>query len=324
MKGFVAYAFWGCAAVAIGLLAFGGVDGTGGALDYLLIGSAVAPAWYQQQWKAGVTHVYQSKGFTLKNATQRPVKMDGDKMYFLRAGIGTAEEDVRVGDVAIPMNPADDKVEVTTKKSRAFDEVYEDELDQLNADYRQVVNERSAMALGRVHDKTIINAIDVPEVVQEVGSYTTPITPVTLLQARQKLRAAHVNVSDGNVFAAVDSVQWAVLLTYDQFVNSQYVGPNLPYVQAGLARTWNGIHVFNADDDIFKIANTTEINNLMWHSQAVGFGWVRQLTGTVQWDNRKDCWTHNMRMRIGAKLILPPGVVRMRADYDPAHITLPA
>ncbi len=281
-----------------------------------------APNWYIQQWKQGVLHVYQSKGFTLKNVTTPPIKMDGSKMIFNVAGRGEAEEDVKRGDVAVPMNGARDKVEVETKKSRAFDEVYEDDLDQMNVDEHQVVHETSGMALGRVHDKTILRAAKVGATL-EVGSYATPITIITLMLAKQKLMAAGVPVNDGQVFAAVDSVAWAVLTTYDQFVNSQYVGPALPYVNGALAKTWNGIHVFCVDDELFEIANTTESDNLMWHRSAMGFGWVRKLTGSVQWDNRKDCWTHNMRMRIGAKKLLDNGIVKMKNDYDAAHIALP-
>ncbi|MEP4860902.1 MAG: phage capsid protein, partial [Alphaproteobacteria bacterium] len=62
---------------------------------------------------------------------------------------------------------------------------------------------------------------------------------------------------------------------------------------------------------------------LMWHRNAVGFGFVRQLTGNVVWDNRKDCWTHNMRMRIGSKILLHEGVVPIRAKYVPGDIVLP-
>lgn len=280
-----------------------------------------APTWYVQQWKDGVTHHYQSKGFTLKNCTSPPVKMDGEKMYFLVAGVGQAEENVARGSTAIPFNSGREKVEVTTSKSRAFSEIYEDDLDQMTVDEMAVENKASAMALGRVHDKTIITALEAGAV-NEVGAYNVTAGPAELLKMRATLMAQDVAVDEEYVFCAVDSVIWANLMTFKQFASADYVGPALPYIQAGLAKTWSGIHVFAVSDSLLPVAaGPTERKFYMWAREAIGFGWVRNLTGNVVWDNRKDCWTHNMRMRIGSKVILPKGIVRGKSDYDLANIT---
>jgi hypothetical protein len=245
-----------------------------------------------------------------------PVKMDGKTMYFLVAGVGRAESNVEIGDVAVPYNNTREKVPVTTVKSRAFSEVYEDALDQMTADEMQVENESASMALGRVHDQTIINSLEAAAT-KELGVYTAAIGLGGLLQARALLQQDDVPVEDGGIFALVDSTAWGDLLTYTGFASSLYVGPNIPYIQAGLARTWNGINVVCVSDSFFPIgAGPTEFKLFMFHRQAVGFGYVRQLTGSVVWDNRKDCWTQNMRMRIGSKVILPKGVVRMKSIHD--------
>ncbi len=282
-----------------------------------------APNWYIEQWKRGAHHKYQNNGFTLKNTVMPPVKMDGTKLYFLVAGTGEAEEDVQRGDQAVPMNQPRERIEVSTKKSRAFDEVYEDDLDQMSEPEMQITEQTSAKALGRVHDRTIINALDA-DATEEVGAYTTPIDLEILIKAKQKLMAADVDITQGDIFCPVDSVSWSVLTTYKQFVSSDYVGPDLPYTKAGTAKTWNGIHVFHASDSLFPLANTTELDTFMYHRHSTGFGTVRDMSGNVQWDNRKDCWTHNMRMRIGCKVILPEGIVRIKGDYDPAHISVTA
>lgn len=286
-----------------------------------------APNWYVQQWKDGVTQHYQSKGFTLKQTVTPPVKVVGNKLYFNRMDVGYAEEDVQVGDVAVPMNPDQDKVELSTKKSRAFYEVYEDDLDQMTADERAAKNESSANALGRVHDRTIVGAVK-SGAAKSVGAYGTGGSLSLLLQGRQALLAEDVPCEDGNVFCAVDSVTWSLLLAYEQFTNSQWVGPALPFVDGALAKTWSGIHVFQLSDKTLRMQGTTtadadnQATCLMWHKSATGFGTVRDLTGNVDWDNRKDCWTHNMRMRIGATLILPKGAVTLKVKYDPALISL--
>lgn len=286
-----------------------------------------SPNWYVQQWLDSTTHFYQSKGFTLKATVRAPVKVVGDKLYFPRMGTGYAEEDVQVGDVAVPMNPDQDKIELATKKSRAFYEVYEDDLDMMSADERAGKAEESANALGRVHDRTIVGAIK-SEAASDVGAYATGGSLSLLLQGRQRLLAEDVPCEDGQVFCAVDSVTWSLLLAYEQFTNADYVGPALPFVNGALAKSWNGMHVFQLSDKTLRMQGTamadgaTESTSLMWHKNAVGFGNVRDLTGNVDWDNRKDCWTHNMRMRVGAKTILPKGSVRLKAKYDATLISL--
>ncbi|TCD15148.1 phage capsid protein [Oricola cellulosilytica] len=285
--------------------------------------SDTAPNHYVQQWRTTALHEYQSGGFALRNTTTAPEKITGEKMHFPIFGVVEAEEDVKRGDIAKPSNPNDTTVAVDTKKSRAFEEVYEDDLDQMTVNRQQAVAKRSAMALGRVHDKTIVRALRAAT--KTVGAYASLMSVETLVKGKQALMQDDVEVQDGNVFCAVDSVSWAMLIGDKRIANSDYVGPNLPFVTGNLAKTWNGIHIFSLSDKTLREQDiAAQATCLMWHRSAIGFGYVRQLTGNVVWDNRKDCWTHNMRMRIGSKLLLPEGTVKLQAKYVPADIVLPA
>lgn len=285
--------------------------------------SATAPNHYVEQWKASALHEYQSGGFALRNTTMPPEKIVGTKMHFPIFGVGDAEEDVKRGDTARPINANDTTVEVETTKDRAFEEVYEDDLDQMTVARQQNVAKRSAMALGRVHDKKIMRALKLTSTTY-VGAYADLMSVNTLVQAKQRLMAADVPVQDGDVFCAVDSVSWSMLIGDKRIANADYVGPDLPLVKGNLAKTWNGIHIFSLSDGTLRVGDSAnQATCMMWHRSAIGFGYVRQLTGTVQWDNRKDCWTHNMRMRNGSKLLLPAGAVPIRAKYVAADISLP-
>lgn len=282
-----------------------------------------APNHYVQQWKADALHQYQSSGFKLRNTTTPPEKITGEKMHFPIYGVGEAEEDVKRGDEAKPFNANDTTVAVDTKKSRAFEEVYEDDLDQMTVNRQQAVAKRSAMALGRVHDKTIVTALRATTTAP-VGAFADLMSIQTALKARQVLIANDVGVEDGDVFFAVDSVSWTQLLGDKRFANADYQGPALPYQTAGLAKTTMGIHFFQLSDKTLRTGDAAnQATCLMWHRNAIGFGYVRELTGSVAWDNRKDCWTHNMRMRIGSRILLNEGVVPVRAKYVPADIALP-
>lgn len=286
--------------------------------------SQTAPNHYVEQWKTTALHEYQAGGFALRNTTTPPEKIEGKTMHFPIFGVVEAEEDVQRGDTAKPANANDTTVEVTTKKSRAFEEVYEDDLDQMTVARQQAVSIRSAKALGRVHDKTIVRALKATNTAP-VGAFANLMDVTAVVKAKQTLMGNEVEVQDGNIFFAVDSVSWAMLIGDKRIANADYVGPDLPFVKGNLAKTWNGIHIFALSDKIVREGDAdTQATCMMWHRNAVGFGYVRQLTGTVAWDNRKDCWTHNMRMRIGSKLLLPAGAVPVRAKYDPAAIVLPA
>lgn len=285
--------------------------------------SATAPNHYVEQWKASALHEYQHGGFALRNVTMPPEKIVGTKMHFPIFGVGEAEEDVKRGDVARPINANDTTKEIETTKDRAFEEVYEDDLDQMTVARQQNVAKRCAMALGRVHDKKIIRALKTTTTTY-VGAFADLMSVNTLVKGKQRLMANKVPVSDGQVFCGVDSVSWSMLIGDKRIANADYVGPDLPLVKGNLAKSWNGIHIFALDDDILRVGDSAnEATCLMWHRSAIGFGYVRQLTGNVDWDNRKDCWTHNMRMRNGSDLLLPAGVVPMRAKYVAADISLP-
>lgn len=285
--------------------------------------SQTAPNHYVEQWKSSALHVYQSAGFKLRNTTTPPEKIVGTKMHFPIFGVGEAEEDVKRGDEAKPSNPNDTTVEIDTKKSRAFEEVYEDDLDQMTVARQQAVAKRSAMALGRVHDKTIVRALKATNNTP-VGAFANLMTYQTMLQARQALITEDVGVEDDEIFFAVDSVSWTQLLGDKRFSNADYQGPELPFQKAALAKTTSGIHVFQLSDKTLRTGDSAnQATCLMWAKSAVGFGYVRELTGTVAWDNRKDCWTHNMRMRIGSAILLQQGVVPVRAKFDASAISLP-
>lgn len=286
--------------------------------------SQTAPAHYVEQWKSSALHEYQAGGFKLRNTTTAPEKITGKVMHFPIFGVVEAEEDVQRGDEATPSNANDTTVEVDTKKSRAFEEVYEDDLDQMTVNRQQAVAIRSAKALGRVHDRTIVRALKATTT-PFVGAYGSLMTFDTMIKAKQSLMAAEVEVDDGNIFFAVDSVSWSQLIGDKRIANADYQGPDLPMTKGALAKTVHGIHLFHLSDSIIRTGNAgTDVTCMMWHRHSIGFGYVRELTGTVAWDNRKDCWTHNMRMRIGSKLLLPAGAVPVRALYNPASISLPS
>lgn len=281
-----------------------------------------APTWYTESWKDTALDVYQAGGFALRNTVTPPSKIDGKQMHFPIAGTVGAEEDVQTGDVAVEQGAFDTEVIVTTKKSRCFTRVYEDDLDQMSVDQRQVEARRSAKALGRVHDKTIVTALRAATS-NIVGTFAAALTLDNILQGAEKIQAQDAPWVDDDIFCAVDTVGWNRLIGYKHFNNMDYVGPDLPFVKKGLAKTWNGINVFQLSNAILRASDAAnQATNVMWCRSAVGFGYVRQLTGSVAWENDRDAWSHNLRMRIGSKLLLEKGVCLIRTTSLSADVTI--
>jgi Phage capsid protein len=274
-----------------------------------------------EQWKDSALDVYQAGGFSLRGTTQEPIKIEGKQMHFPIAGVVGAEEDVQTGDSAVVQNANDSDVIVTTKKSRCFTMVYEDDLDQMSVEQHAIESRRSARALGRIHDKTIVNQLrTAPNV---VGSYATAFDLALILQGAQTLQTNDVNWMEDDIFCALDSVSWNRAIGFKQFNSMDWNGPDIPFVKKGLAKTWNGINVFQLPDSILRASDAAlQATCLMWARSSIGFGYVRQLTGNVVWDNYKDGWTHNLRMRIGSKLLLPAGVVKLQVKYLAADVAL--
>lgn len=282
------------------------------------------PTWYVTQWRQTTIHKYQRQGFRLRETVMPPHDVKGEKLIFRLMDRMQAERDVGRGEKVKENSPALSKVELSTKKTRLAFFVDEDDLDltDLGPGVISSHGEAGANEMGRVHDDIIIAEMDNVAATYDVGSYAAPISPAELMLAKQRLHANHINVQDGQVFAAIDSVSWNVCMDFKQFANSDWMGPNLPFVTGGMAKTWNGVNIFVPDDEIFPLANTTEMNCFMWHKSAFGFGSLYNppMRASGAWDESRSGWLHTLRHRYGAKVIQEPGIIRMLTDYDTAHI----
>src|SRR5262249_53216024 len=132
-----------------------------------------------------------------------------------------------------------------------------DKLDELkiNHDERGAISRAEAGALGRATDQDIIDVLDT------ATSFTTAMTSASAAAIRNAALAAtqamnERDVPDDNMrFAVISPSMWAMFMTVDQFANSQYVGPNLPYLDNTTAfHTWLGFH-WTQHSGLTKTAN---------------------------------------------------------------------
>lgn len=288
------------------------------------------PNWYVTQWRSGAIHLYQRQGFTLRNTVMPPAEVRGEKLIFRTIGQATAEDNVGRGEVVKEDNPPISKVELTTSKTRFGVFIDEDEIpqvDNISPGLMQNLSMAGAKAMGRSHDDKIMTEMDTNNSGVTVGAYTAAIDPAVIMRAKQQLMANNVDVTDGEVYMPLDSVSWHVCMGFKQFANSDWVGPDMPFVKSGLAKTWNGVHLFVPSDDLFpRGADNTEIKTFMWHKSAFGFGslYPEGMRSSASWIEERSGWLHTLRHRYGAKTIQNPGIIPVQGDYDPTLITLTA
>ncbi len=275
--------------------------------------SANAPAWFIEQYKDRVTHVFQASGYLMKGMVMPEGTLEGTKAYFPVMNAGTARKKVR-GNAAVPMNAGKSRVEAVLETFEAFDEIYKYDLSRLGPNERTAIQEAGAKALGRAVDAEIIakmNGTAVTSGNNYVANTSTAFGLVEAVTMVQRLQSNDVPM-DGQIWCGLPSLLWNQLMSFKQFSSSDYVGPDLPFKASTVGKTWNFVNWFLIPDSYLPVPASNQVDVFMWHKSA--FGWANNfdLQTTMDWDNRVGCWTVRMESEGAAAGILPAGVVRGR------------
>lgn len=275
--------------------------------------SQQAQNWFVEQYNDRVAHVYQASGNLLRGTVSAAGSIRGTKAYFMVAGKGTARKKVR-GQPAVPMNAGRTRKELILETWEAFDEVYEYDLSRLSVDEREAISVQGAKALGRATDLEIMTkaygvAPTAGNRFLDLGA--TAFSAAYAITACQRLQQADVPW-DGDVFCPLPSLPWNQLLANRIFNNADYTGPELSFLKATTAKSWNGVHWFLAPDEYFTSVAANTVDVMMWHKSALGWANNKDVTSVWQWDNRAGCWTVRMENEGAAGELLEGGLVRMR------------
>ena len=128
-----------------------------------------------------------------------------------------------------------------------------------------------------------------------------------------RLGANDVKVNSANVAVAVSWLVWGKLLTIQEFVNSQWVGPDmLPLAQTGFqGKVWAGAIWFPTSA---LTVSTTSRKCYAWARDAVGHGIGEDVNTEVNYIPTKRSYFANSSMTQGAVLIDDSGVERVTID----------
>ena len=251
---------------------------------------------------------FRQKASKFRGLVRTDGQVNGSSVRFYKLGFLTASAKARNGE--IPAQDPDMSFVTATMADR-FTRADIDQLDltKLNVDVRSGYIQAAASAFGNETDDTIINAMSAGATTAASGIGTS-WTRNNALIAGQILDQNNVP-DDGMRFCAVTPAGWAQLMTIDQFVRSDYIGPeDLPFRRMGLeVRSWNRFHWFQSPR-LPGVGGTTS-TNFFWHYRAVGHGINAEVQTDWQWEAKRWNWVFAGAMSMGATVIDPTGAYKV-------------
>lgn len=266
-----------------------------------------------KQFEREVHEAYQRQGSKLRNTVRNVNGVKGASTTFQKVGKGTASTKSTHGMVPV-MNLGHTSVECVLQDFYAGDWV--DKLQELkiNIDERQIIANAGAYALGRKTDELIITALSGVTGAQEIGDNNTGMTLPKVMSAFEKLGAADVP-DDGERYAFVGYKQWTELLGIDEFINSDFVGPDdLPF-KGVMAKRWLGT-LWMPHSGLPKDGD--DIRSCFWyHKTAVGHASGADVQSDITWHGDRAAHFVNNMMSQGATRIDDTGIVEIKCDETP-------
>jgi len=266
-----------------------------------------------KQFEREVHEAYQRQGSKLRNTVRTINNVNGSSAVFQKVGTGVASTKATNGMVPV-MNLDHTNVEVTLQDFYAGDWV--DRLDELktNIDERQVIANAGAYALGRKTDEMIIDGLAAAST-NTITDANTGLTKAKILEAFETFGTNDVP-DDGQRFAIVGWKQWSELLSLEEFVNADYVGPDaLPYSTATQAKMWLG--TLWIPHSGLPIDGSDIRSCYYYHKTAVGHAVSSDIETDITWHGDRAAHFVNNMMSQGAGLIDEAGIVTINCDETP-------
>lgn len=284
--------------------------------------STQVPNWWVPQIVDGIIHAVQSKGFTLRNTTRRPSRVQSNQAQFNTIGKGTATKANRA-DNAVPMNLSKDKVLATIEDYEAFEEIWHHDLAKMTAVEMDEAKTAGGMALGRKFDEIIMDAVKA-DALTSTG-YVTKESTVAGMKLELAI-AACVQLQKrqafmpGEMYCPMPALAFNQLCAYKQFNSADYTGPDLAYVTGAMRRSWNGVHWFVAPEELFTVHDTNQFDFYLWHREGVGWAdnGAADVNAKVVPMEKKIGWMLQMWMGGAAKVIQADRIQKITTTNDSA------
>lgn len=288
----------------------------------------VVPNHVKQAWAAGVRLRFQRHGFQLKGTVMPPVRIEGDKMYFLRSGKLAAKKWAGRGHAVERQGSNDDRIEITSDEWDSTYELYDRDKWMGVPGEEQTRQQQAGWALGSTADDIIYSKIMAATIPSEniIGDYSTGLDPYMLKDAEARLFNQYTPMGPTGIYMPVPAVQFQRLTTYKVFQNAQWLGvadnARLPAAQG---RTYGAMNVFQGEKDLFNAyvgtagpSSGASVRVRAWHQQCIGAGHVAPEQMRTEWKREGDYkrWLVIHTLDGGAIDIEPNGIVEFRLKAD--------
>jgi hypothetical protein len=252
---------------------------------------------------------YRLMSSKLRGLVRTDADVNGSTARFYKLGTVVASTKARNGEIPLS-NPNHSFVTATMADRYAALMIDKLDLTKMNEDLRTSYVKAMVAAFAQPTDNDILTAMN--------GSTTTVTVATNLVRGdalaiSEKLDTNYVP-RDGRRFCAITPHAWSFLMSIDQFVRSDYVGPDdLPFKKQGISvRTWNDLHWFVHPG--LTGVGTAAATCFAWHYDSVGHGINSDIETTWDWENLSKAWSCAGSMSMGAALINTAGVVKFNVN----------
>lgn len=264
---------------------------------------------------------YRQKSSKFRGLVRTDGQVNGSSVRFYKLGFLSATAKARNGEIPA-QDPDMSFVSATMADRYVRADIDQLDLTKLSVDVRSGYVQAAASAFGNETDDTIINAMNAGATTASGAGLLTTAQGWSKSNALIAARIMDMNnvPDDGMRFCCVTPHGWSQLMGIDQFVRSDYIGPeDLPFKRMGIEiRSWNRFHWFQSPR--LPNAGLATAVHFFWHLRAVGHGINAEVQTDWQWEAKRWNWTMAGAMSMGAVVIDATGAFKATLD-DTAAIT---
>lgn len=284
-------------------------------------------AHYRQRWDTQVRLRFQARGFQLRGTVSPPIRIDGEKFYFLRSGTLNSSKWAGRGHAVQRQGSTDDKIEITSEEWDSTYELYDRDKWMGAPGEEQTRQKQAGNALGIRADSIIYSKIMAASIPggNVIGDYSGGLTPYMLKQA-EAILFDNFTPTDGKIYMPVPATQFQRLTTFQVFQDSQWCGvTDNARIKASQGRTYGELNVFQGEKTLFDPyvgtagpSSGASVRIRVWHSECVGAGHIAPEMMRHEWKREGDYkrWLVMHTLDGGSAVIEPNGIVEFRLKAD--------
>lgn len=283
--------------------------------------TARAPAWFEQKYVQGATHVLQTEGYLTQGMTAPPVSQKGNIFNWKIAGKGEATEMSGSIENRPTMNTNRTTVSATIRDWEANEWIQVTDLTKMSEGEIQIAQQSCAYAMGRRFDRILFDELNANAPVTAMPG-TANLTLTDIIDAQASLLAQGVN-GDRRIIVGLPYKQLGALGVFQRFANADYV-TDRPLLKKIGARNFMGMEFVPFPDEYFPEPAANQVDFFMWMPSCVGFATNTDAKGKIAMATRidyvpeKKAYLAANTMSACARVILPEGIRRLRTATNVA------